>query len=122
MKFYNSIIDENMNIDATDKTKKRRMQRLRDPAAEHAGRASPMLEIMRNLLRLNKYLSRKAIFSKNEQSEFLENVERSSIDLTTFVGSVALDATDKTKKDNETDVRDAVQRRNAGCPSPTGET
>ncbi len=39
-----------------------------------------MLKIMRNLLRLNnKYISRKAIFSKNEQSKFLDNVERLSI-------------------------------------------
>ena len=45
---------------ARPKVNKRRMQRLGGPAAESAGRSSPMSESMRNLLRLNKYRSRKA--------------------------------------------------------------
>ena len=62
------------------------MQRLRDPAAESAGRQSQIGEIMRNLLRRNKYHSRKAMCLKNKQSKFFEHIERSSITVTAFEG------------------------------------
>ncbi len=39
---------------------------------------------------MQRLRNRKAILSKNEQSKFLDNVERSSLNLTTFVGRVAL--------------------------------
>ena len=55
------------------------MQRLRGPAAENAGRQSPIGESWCGLPHLNKFSSRKARLFKNEQSKFLKRCERSSL-------------------------------------------
>lgn len=53
------------------------MQRLRDPAAENAGRPSPMGESMRGLSRLNStFLEKRDL--KNKLSSIFSRCERSS--------------------------------------------